>query len=86
LILKIRIRNQIKIKFDLNNYPYSRLTNDYQSQPNGIHKFEKFYFQELKTSFVPTKHNEADIHTKNTMEDAFSRHVGKNLKDVRYIY
>jgi transposase InsO family protein len=39
----------------------------------------------LKTSFVPTKHNEADIHTKNTMEDAFSRHVGKNLKDVRYI-
>jgi hypothetical protein len=39
----------------------------------------------LLSSFVPTMHNEADIHTKNTMEDAFSRHVGKNLKDVCYI-
>jgi hypothetical protein len=39
----------------------------------------------IKTKFVGTANNEADIHTKNTSEETFKKHVSKHLMDVRSI-
>jgi hypothetical protein len=37
----------------------------------------------IKTLFVGTYNNYADIHTKNTSDEVFKRHVNKHLVDVR---
>jgi hypothetical protein len=39
----------------------------------------------IKTIFVPTDQNEADIHTKNTPEDVFIKHRDKNLEDITHM-
>jgi hypothetical protein len=39
----------------------------------------------IKTAFVGTDNNDADIHTKNTPEETFKRHVNKHLVDIRQI-
>jgi hypothetical protein len=39
----------------------------------------------IKTVFVGTDNNDADIHTKNTPEETFKRHVNKHLVDTRQI-
>lgn len=39
----------------------------------------------LKTVFVRTNDNSADIYTKNTTEEIFMSHIKKNLQDVRTI-
>jgi hypothetical protein len=36
----------------------------------------------IKTKFVGTANNEVDIHTKNTSEETFKKHVSKHLVDV----
>jgi hypothetical protein len=39
----------------------------------------------IKTAFVGTDNNNADLHTKNTSEETFKRHVHKQLVDIRQI-
>jgi hypothetical protein len=79
----------IKVKVD--NVTAIYLSNNFLVGHRSKHiDVQRHYVREyiadkkLKTSIFPTKHNEADIHTKNTMI-FFSRHVAKNLKDVCYI-
>jgi hypothetical protein len=39
----------------------------------------------IKTTFVGTDNNDADIHTKNTPEETFKRHINKDQVDIRQI-
>jgi hypothetical protein len=39
----------------------------------------------IKTEFVGTDNNDAEIHTNNTPEETFKRHVNKKLVDIRQI-
>jgi hypothetical protein len=39
----------------------------------------------IKTNFVGTANNEADIHIKNTSEETFKKHLDIHLVDVRSI-
>jgi hypothetical protein len=39
----------------------------------------------IKTEFLGTDNNDADIHTKNTSEETFKRHVNKVLVDIGHI-
>jgi hypothetical protein len=39
----------------------------------------------IKTIFVGTDNNDADIHTKNTSEATFKKHRDKNMEDVQMI-
>jgi hypothetical protein len=39
----------------------------------------------IKTAFVGTDNNDADIHTKNTPEETVKSHVNKHLVDIRQI-
>jgi hypothetical protein len=39
----------------------------------------------MKTAFAGTDNNDVDIHTKNTPEETFKRHVNKHLVDIRQI-
>jgi hypothetical protein len=49
--------------------------------------FEREFVEDgiIKTKFVGTANNEADIHTKTTSEETFKKHVSKHLVDVRSI-
>jgi hypothetical protein len=82
LPIKVKVDN-IGAIYLSNNFSMGQRTKHIDVQRHYVREY--IADRKLKTSIVPTKHNEADIHTKNTMEDAFSRHVGKNLKDVHYI-
>jgi hypothetical protein len=39
----------------------------------------------IKTAFLGTDNNDADIHTKNTPEETFKHKVNKHLVDIRQI-
>jgi hypothetical protein len=44
-----------------------------------IHFVKELVEQEIiKTTFVGTDNNDADVHTKNTSEETFKRHVKKH--------
>jgi hypothetical protein len=51
------------------------------------HHFVREFVEDgiIKTLFIPTNDNDADIFTKNTSEETFNRHTMKHLEDIRLI-
>jgi hypothetical protein len=66
-----------------NNYSLGQRTKHIDIRRHFVREFVEDGI--IKTLFVGTDNNDADIHTKNTSEEVFKRHVNKHLVDVRQI-
>jgi hypothetical protein len=63
-----------------NNFSLSQRTKHIDIRRHFVRQFTEDGI--IKTIFVPTDDNEADINTKNTPEDIFKKHVAKNMEDI----
>jgi hypothetical protein len=84
----IEIKLPILIKVDnvgaiylSNNFALSQRTKHIDIRQHFVREFVEVGI--IKTIFVPTDDNEADINTKNTMEAPFIRHTKKNLDQLQ---
>jgi hypothetical protein len=82
LPIKVKVDNVGAIYLS-NNFTVSQRTKHIDVRRHYVREYVEDGI--IKTYFVPTKLNEADIHTKNTSEEVFMRHMNKNLKDIREI-
>jgi hypothetical protein len=66
-----------------NNHSLGHRTKPIDMRRHFVREFVEYGI--IKTNFVGTANNETDIHTKNTSEETFNKHVSKHLMDVRTI-
>jgi Reverse transcriptase (RNA-dependent DNA polymerase) len=66
-----------------NNYSLSQRTKHIDIRRHFVREFVQDGI--LKTIFVPTDENEADMHTKNTPEEIFLKHRDKNMEDITHV-
>jgi hypothetical protein len=67
-----------------NNFSLGQITKHNDIRRHFVREFTEEGI--LKTVFVRTADNSADIYIKNTPEDIFESHIKWNLQDVRTIH
>jgi hypothetical protein len=88
--MNIKIKLPITVRVDnvgaiylSNNFSLGQRTKHIDIRHHFVREFVEDGI--IKTIFIPTNDNDADIFTKNTSEDTFNRHTMKHLEDIRLI-
>jgi hypothetical protein len=66
-----------------NNFSCSQRTKHIDIRRHFVREFVQDGI--IKTIFVPTDDNEADMHTKNLPEDVFIKHRNKLMEDITHM-